>query len=493
MSEIFKKIKRKNLFSSMTKSVLLALGIGFAAFGVPLLVLKLMKNDYKIGILLLISVAVAACAGALCFVILRKSANRIAISIDRKFSLHEKVQTMIEYQGENATMYQLQRDDASAALRSVYKKAIRVRDIWIYIASAVIGIALTVSAVAVKPPVTPPPEVEEVPFTISETQINALVELSATVRASAMTEPYKESIAVAIDIMTDELKKAETIAERDEAINKANTEILKQTDDSSLACEIISSLWGFEIESMKALAKAMNYYDPNVFDKYGDFVKAFEYTGESKDEAEIISATKEILRNAATSISLTVIGCKLPDNDPLYAPLNRLAPMALTTSEADLDSLVSLAESIDTDGYEITLNKLEILVDAMAPEITRALNSHQTNTVTGENAITQICNLFGILRPTFERPNLYESESSGGGDEGGPGMGGIGNGTVYGSDDLVYDPYTNTFVEYGVILDKYYELMFNKTLSDKYTKEEKDALEKYFAILYNGFDKTEKE
>ena len=72
------------------------------------------------------------------------------------------------------------------------------------------------------------------------------------------------------------------------------------------------------------------------------------------------------------------------------------------------------------------------------------------------------------------------------------GGGGIGTGTEYGSDDLVLDPYTNTYVPYGVVLERYYELMFGGLLSGDYTEEEKDAMDKYFAILYGGFGKGEK-
>ena len=64
----------------------------------------------------------------------------------------------------------------------------------------------------------------------------------------------------------------------------------------------------------------------------------------------------------------------------------------------------------------------------------------------------------------------------------------IGSGAVYGSDDLLLDPITNTYVEYGTILDKYYALMFGKVEEGNYTEQEKEAMEKYFAILYGGFD-----
>jgi len=49
------------------------------------------------------------------------------------------------------------------------------------------------------------------------------------------------------------------------------------------------------------------------------------------------------------------------------------------------------------------------------------------------------------------------------------------------------------YVEYGVILDKYYKLMFGKLENGQYTDEEKKAIEKYFDILYGGFDNKNEE
>ena len=53
---------------------------------------------------------------------------------------------------------------------------------------------------------------------------------------------------------------------------------------------------------------------------------------------------------------------------------------------------------------------------------------------------------------------------------------------------MVLDPMTNKYVEYGTILERYYKLMFGKVEDGDYTEQEKEAMEKYFAILYGGFE-----
>ena len=507
MSNLFKIIKLKKICSALIKSTFLGLGVGLASFSIPFAILKLCKVDPRLYILIPVAILAALISGAILFLVKVLCTLRLAKAIDQKFALNEKVQTMIEYQKETATMYQLQRDDASAALKKVSKKASRERGFVVCFTAVLAGIALMASAIVVQPPKEPPEPVITVPFEVTATQLTALEELSKRVRASKMYEPYKENVAVAIDIMIDELKIATTVEERDASINKTLIEILKQTDDSSGACELIVALWGFESRSAKELAKALNYYDSSVFEKYEGFLASFESPRTTtNDEGETVAVPEEEKREALAtalqecvqSIQLAVIQSNLPADDPLYVQLITLAPSTLDpvpamATEDDGYNLCSLIGIIDFIGYDATLEKLDILIQTTYPRLVDAMNEHKINTDTGENAVTQICNLFSISRPAFERPNLYESST--GGDDGGngPGMGGIGNGTVYGSDDLVYDPYSNTYVEYGVILDKYYDLMFNKTLGEAYTKEEKDALEKYFQILYGGFDNTEKD
>ena len=535
MSKIFQKIKRRKICSAIIKSALFGFGFGTTAFAIPFAILKLTKSDYKIFLLILIALAAALVSGAVFLLLSVRSTLRIARAIDRKFALNEKVQTMIEYRKEEATMYQLQRDDAAAELKKVYRKAAKARGVGACIVAALLGFTLTVSAIVVQPPKEPDPPVITVPFEITDTQIKALEELAKRVRASGMYEPYKENIAVAIDTLTDELKLATTIEQRDASLNAALTEILKQIDDSSAACEFIVSLWGFESRPAKELAKALNYYDSTVFvdENPTDFLNSFTPSPEESEDGETDTdnetdadgepntdgetntdgeesgeelspedkkkaALATALQQCAESIQLALMESNMPTDNRLYIELIKLVPSAsdpvpATESDTVQYNLFSLAGDIEFIEYEQALIELKYLVDKSYPKLVDAMNEHKSNTDEGEGAVTQICSLFGVVRPAFERPNLYES-STGDGTGDGPGMGGIGNGTVYGSDDLVYDHKSNTYKEYGELLKEYrYEEIKNKINSGNYTKEEIEALEKYLSILYNGFDNTEKD
>ena len=80
--------------------------------------------------------------------------------------------------------------------------------------------------------------------------------------------------------------------------------------------------------------------------------------------------------------------------------------------------------------------------------------------------------------------NDDESESSGG-------DGGIGEGATYGSNDIVIDPLTGEPIEYGKLLDKYNAIMYEKLEGDSYTEEQKEAIKKYFDLLWSGLEKKE--
>ena len=154
---------------------------------------------------------------------------------------------------------------------------------------------------------------------------------------------------------------------------------------------------------------------------------------------------------------------------------------------------MKLSELLLAAGYEAFEREIDATVLALSADIFSAISGHRVNTETGESAVKKIGSIFDVDPIKFERPSFVEIS---GGDQGGDednagGTGGIGSGTEYGSDDLVLDPYTNTYVEYGVIIERYYALMFGTLQSGAYSEAEKEAMQKYFDILYGGFEKGE--
>ena len=322
-----------------------------------------------------------------------------------------------------------------------------------------------------------------------------------------MEEPYRANIVSELTKMLEDLKLVTTIEDRDTVLDTAIEAILTENDNSSSAIEIINELWKSNANTVKKLAKALNYYDLPKIDEWDKFIArvtelraTFNYElaeGEELVEEKRIEATKLLFAASAEQIITALASSKIDENDELYKVVLRFATASETDEEfgTRLSGLQTISQLIEAMGYTDAQRELDSTFTQLNNEIYDAISQQRTNTETGEYAITKICALFSYPIPKFERPQLIESstDDSTGNESSGGVSGGIGQGTEYGSDDLVYDPFTNKYVEYGVILEKYYALMFGKVESGDYTEEEKLAMEKYFDILYNGFDEDNTE
>jgi hypothetical protein len=281
--------------------------------------------------------------------------------------------------------------------------------------------------------------------------------------------------------------------------------ILSEIDSSSYALEIINALWRTEHEPLKALAKALNYYGWQKLSEWDMYMKNIEvfsdslkYIPESEPspaEADSTISPAELLYSkSATGITGVVEGCRVPESDALGAALMRLATAREEYEDGTrVYGLAKLCEMIASDGYLATERETGATVTALAPLIFAALSDNMATTSMGEYAVERLDAILDCTHPAFERPSFPESSGGTGEspDEGVGEGGAISGGTEYGSDDLVLDPYTNTYVEYGTLLDRYYALMIGSVDSGNHTENEREALMKYFTILYGGFEERE--
>ena len=497
MGENFSKLKSRALKIRLLKSVLAGVAVGLLCAGILLLLSKFEMLAFTPILALAIGAAVILLMGTAVYFLLYTSDKTLAKRLDRQYRLNEKVQTMLAYKDKEGIMYELQREDADASLAAVPKKSISFKRLWIYILCFMIGAAVFTASFVLSPEETPPPVVPDEPFAITELQIAALEELIKHVETSEMASPYRENVAQSLYDLLDELKLATTESEKDASLSKAMDAIYEQTGLSSSALELMNALWSYDADSTKQLAKALNYYEwptANAWEKFsGDITDV-------RTELALVNSVTEtqvLFIKVSSNITEALTKSKIEPTDPLCTVLTRLATANETKEDGTrvygLSTLSALSETL---GATDTQRELDATFTALNSELFGALSQHAENTGTGEYAMTRLSELFGCQLPKFERPQFYESSSgdssgSSGSDEGGGGA--IGGGAVYGSDDMVFDPYTNQYVEYGTILDKYYALMFGKLQDSDYTDEEKAAMEKYFDILYGGFDQEDEE
>ena len=485
------------------KTVLIGLGFGLLLTGVFLLLTKFEIILMQPNISYLIGLGGMLLSGGLTFLLSYKTDRALARFLDEEFALNERTQTMLAYGDETGTLYDLQRGDANASLAAVPLEKFKFKHLWVYIVCACIGLGSLIWGLIFLPPeeeVPPPPPPEA--FASTDIQVAAMEELIVYVENSQMQSPYKENVTIMLRDLLDGLKLATTVVEKDELLEKALDDIYDETDDSSTAVELVNALWSAETETTKRLAKTLNYYDwtkgselEDFTAELTDFRTAFVHKDsvtENPDAALMATDTVALLLSAQAQITLSLTRASVPNEDGLFVQLTRLATMDESYDNGThLYGFSTLAEKTEAIGYKDAQKELDATFSVLSANIFHALEQHAANTSTGEYAMTRLGELFDYKTPKFERPNFYiasDGEDVPEGEEGGGTLGGIGSGAVYGSDDLVLDPITNTYVEYGTILDKYYALMFGKVEEGNYTEQEKEAMEKYFAILYGGFD-----
>ncbi|MBR2020559.1 MAG: hypothetical protein IKA05_09205 [Clostridia bacterium] len=492
MGERFLELKRKAFRIRLLKSILAAATAFFGCFGALALLSRYELLSIGRPLLWTISGAAFAAVWLVTFFLLRTSDRALAKRLDRRYGLQERVQTMLEYQNESDAIYELQRRDTEKALEKVSDQREAGQRLWVYALCLLLAAALFATSFVLRPAPEPPEEEVSAPFAITALQIAALEELVRYVNKSEMQSPYRENVAQAVTTLLQELKQATTEQERDAALSRAIGVIGTQTDASSAALELIDALWLCDSESAKLLAKALNYYDwPadawETFDgQMADFRNTLVFTISPSEATLLFMTVGSHLMGAITQSGI-------PAEDGLCIALSRIA--AANEENADgshvygLCTLSPLAELLWDADLQIELDET---LAATSGALFTALSQHAANTGTGEYAITRICELFGHPVPKFERPHFREvSEEEEDGENAGEGVGGsVGGDAVFGSDDLVYDPIANEYVEYGTILERYAKL-FRNWLDGNHTEQEKEAMEKYFDILKGGLKDEE--
>ena len=503
MSANFKRLKRRIQTVALLKSMLAALSGGTLAAGVMLLLTTHGIIDEKPLIPCLIAgIAALIISGGVSFLLLRKSDKTLAKLLDTDFKLSERTGTMLEYSANDDAISSLQREDAERALSNVKSSDVKFKRLWIYIITLALGVAVLVSAILLIPPKTPAGPKPESPFSITPLQVRAMEELISYVEESGMTSPYREQVALALTDALAELKLARTVSERDEAVKRATDAILLSTDESSSAVEIINSLYQSDSPQVKFLAAAINCYTYKAGSEWESFSERMgilrealahpDAKNDGADKVKMASETRSLLSTTAVTVSLGLSRSQISDDDALYVVLLRFAEQS---GDEGVHGLASLAVSSENMGYDEIQMHLDATFNSMNVDMFKVIDAQLTNVNVGEYAVTRICELFDCSLPKFERPTKSGDAVEGGGNnaegEGGGMSGAIGSGTEYGSDELVFDPMTGEYVEYGTIIDRYYSIMYNKIQGDFYTEDEKAALKKYFEILYGGFDEEE--
>lgn len=487
MSEIFIKIKKRLHRHAWMKSVVGGISFGILLASVLLLADKWQGDLANVGYYLLVGGVSAAIVFGVLFTFLWKSDKRIAKQLDETLQLNEKVQTMFAFEKDEGAVAQLQRTDAEQRLANAPKKAFQIKRLWLWIVIGVVSLATLGTAIIVPtkqaPPITEQPDKDDV-FVMTVWQQTALEDLIEEVRKSNMIESAKTQVVKELEKLSISLQTTDkaslmkalviaTIVTTDEITESVNTyKTICKTLHLSIRADV------------KNLAAAINSLDT---------VKIGTRMAEIRDvlnaEELTVEQTKEELKQFAEELQKGVENSTVEQTDVLYA--------ALLSNAAQAKSLAENAEF--TEKGVLTQKVSEIFADANR-NVAVPILQQRTNKETRTLVIEKLMGIFGIDKS--ELPPLSEELNLGGGNGGedeeeenensGVNQGGIGSGeTIYGSDDMVYDPDTGAYVKYGEIINAYYAKYSQLMIDGKLPEDVAKKLAEYFDTLFNGADKEE--
>ncbi|MCH5157172.1 MAG: hypothetical protein J1G02_04780 [Clostridiales bacterium] len=527
MKERFAQLKRRYVLATILKSVVVGVACGLTAVGVTLLALKLSALNIHAGYYALIGAIAALIAGGVAYLAWLPTDVKVAKKLDTEYALNERVQTALAYQGESGDIFALQRDDTASVLNGLKIRKITFKQVWKYLLVGVLSVALVVVAVViparavnggnVNPPTPPPtPGWEELPFTVSQAQLERLQEVIEHVNSFELEQSLKESITATLGKLIEELP---TVTSNGD-MQYVTLSAIRTVDNS---CKNVTSYYkiGTSLINMgradlaKVIAAGAETYKNAALTDSSGVTSFYKNRVDLSDEnmakplEQLLSATSEAFlhdvetaNGIVSSIHLAIILSNVGANDALYLTLNDLTialdeilanytPTATVDGEDGQESngdeeltpeqqalVAKLSETFRVFGYNLS----DLLADQA---YIFAVDKYVKNAVveilgltaeTGAN-VSIGYDLTSLVNSTGGLPDDDENLSGGGYGEGD---------TKYGSDDLIYDPDTGEYVPYGQIINKYYAIVNELLNEGKLSEEQANIIRSYFEMLLSG-------
>ena len=503
MGESFLKFKKRRNVIRVCRALMVGFAAGFVASGAWLILYKLAVIEFHPVTSLLVGLAALLLAGGITFLLTGKRDDAFAKELDHTFLLKARVQTMVAYAEETGEMLDIQRADAEDALSKIPLKSYKFKKLWIFVLVLVLSVVPLVSGLVIKDVREIPHEEEVTPFELSALQENGLIELIRHVENSGVEEEFKTPMVEELQTLLDTLRVTKTQDAMLEAVQACMTELCAITYESSTETEILNALWKSDDIYFKHLAVTLSTHEWNTPD-WGDFAeKIIQYEsvlmGDGKNDGNVsggLTAGKNTLKFAldtmSRSLDLVLSEAAVPEDDEIVLAINDLF-------KRNPGGFAPLLASLDYINEDAAREQLKLCFELNSESLYNAISLNKINASEGEHAMLRLSALFIVPLPEFERPDFVKNGETVGGDSTNDDKennnqnhgGGLGTGATYGSNDIVLDPLTGEPTEYGKLLAEYYGKMYGKLEGDSYTEEQKEAIRKYFSLLYSSTQKQE--
>lgn len=492
MSINFERLRSRAGAIAIAKCVLTAVTVGALVFAVPTLIFKLVGNELSMLVIGLIALAAALVAGLASIPIFYKSRRRFAKELDEEYGLGEKAQTMLAFENEKGDMLAIQRENADKIIGTLTPKRSVPREL-VYNAAAILLAAATLTVSLVIPATSAEPEPEKPyvePFEISAWQIGALQDLIDEVNASDVYENVKTEVAAELTRLLGVLKETDTVDEMtDEVIAAIVTTdlIVEAANTYKILCVALNAA---NDASVKTIARAVLNVNGIAFGEKMDEIRAdlegdSVYTDEETGE-EVTVTLAEKIASLSDGISSTLTALEIAEPDALYTAL-----LALSTD---------MAATLEEQNAETQQSLIDKAFSAAKASVGQELSLQYRNRAMRNTVKTRLISIFDIDESALPEllgdiePTLSDSGDSEEGEDNKTNGGGYDDGEeVYGSNDLIYDPFAEDgagYVVYGDAYDSYYAKIEALLLDGNLSPETQKILIAYFTKLSNGASDT---
>ncbi len=478
MTKTFKELKRARLTDALLKSTLYGLSLGAFATGATMLTLKLLLITVNPMLYIPIGLGGFAIAFLVSLLVLLRTSARLAKELDKKYSLRESVQTMLEFDGKDGDMLLLQREHTEELLLALPKRPSAVKRYLIPAASLILSVALFLVGVLMPVNIDEPQPEPELPFVLTEWQIGAMEALIEEVSYAKLEESVKVELITRLETLLEHLRTVHYFKEMDEAVITAIVDIDLFVEEINTYKKVSLSLFGSTEYAPKKIAVSIITLNGVGF---GEMISPIRETfGDTMYFVEIADFAEDVTERLAAS--------GVAEGEPLRAAIESFAgSLSLIAENSELEFNEAQAE---IDKAFITAS------DAIGSE----MSAQYSNLTVRTRIIEQLIDIFMINEDDIPPllcdmvPLLELDEDDKDGEGGKEDSGGYGEGNnLFGSDDTIYDTLFREdgagYVKYGEVFQEYYlkveELLLNGNLSE----ETKKLLIDYFRTLSDGSKK----
>ncbi len=463
MGNNFASAKKKTRLSVIILSMILGITVGAIGLAVPLLVLKLLGKLIPVW-LYIIAGSLIPIAALISYLFIMPSDQRLAKSIDEDHALNEKMRTMVEFRNSNNAFALLQREDADEKFGKIKFSPWRKKQLITILVLFIVSIALLVTAFVLPGRDNTEPEK---PLTEFDKQwiIAELSNVVATVEKSDIepllkTETLNELKQLISFVETHDYLSEMKLAAINAVINIEKS--LKNTNSAPMLSEKLSLC---TTKDLKDLGTELSKFNGNGVQKKINALKA---------------SSKENMSFIADELSAAISSSGANASSELVVILNNL----VSSMRGYVNGTVSSIDDVfGTSAF-----------DSMDQVMLQSFNK-----MTIQNAKANVCKLFGITEKDLvesgadddidiSSPGIPPSEVVTPDDEKEEnpelGTGGIGTGDrIYGSNDVIYNPYTNKYVPYGEVYDEYNNRLLEMQKDGLIPPDFEDFVNEYFRSL----------